>query len=380
VTYSGFSETNPVSRTGHCFLTTDSGQSWIDASGTDGNGPKGNLPDLPHKSVVFDTTTRPSAIIVANQGGVLRSEDSGATWRVFGVGLPLIDCTWLAIDNSVSPVVIKVATYGRSCFQFVRTNGPQLWAIANIAFDPAAIGQIRSLPVRLLNYGDANVTISGLGVVMDGDEAHARDPPFSWAEVLPVPPIVPGEERVLHVKFKPAAAKIVTASLQVTSNASPLSLRASGQGLASPKGARLAVDANLSFGQVDTGSSRTLPITISNPGTKDLMIQKFERSGGSVDFDIVDKPALPVPIPHGGQQTYTVQFKPTSNGPLQATFEVVTDASISSAVVQAQGSGSSSVSKWLIVGLVVLGAAVVAGGGILAYKAITGRYPWESQH
>jgi photosystem II stability/assembly factor-like uncharacterized protein len=351
VTYGDFPDTNPFSRTGLCFLTTDSGQSWIDASGTDGN-PTGNLPNLAHNSVVFDTSpypTLPSAIIVATEGGVLRSVDSGKTWKVLGAGPPLTDCRWLTIDNSVTPVVLKVATYGSSCFQFARKSGPRLWGLANLSFDSAVVGQTRSLPVRLRNYGDTNIEISGL------TSSHAA---FFWEAPLPLSPITPGTELPLYVTFKPKEATIVNASLQVLSNTSPLSIAASGQGLASPIGARLAVEANLSFPEVKTGSSVSLPVAILNTGTKDLVVQKFVRSAGSTDFDIVPAPVLPVSISGGRQQPYIVQFRPTSDGPLQATFEIVTDATIPSTLIEARGAGLSFVGEVLRVILKVLGLLI----------------------
>ena len=119
VVYGGVSGIHAKYRTRHVFLSLDSGATWFDISGTDGNGPVGNVPDLPAYSVVFEkSATPPAAIIVANDAGVLRCTDAtitgtgdtatvSATWKIYGAALPIVYCTSLAIDNSVAPPLLQ---------------------------------------------------------------------------------------------------------------------------------------------------------------------------------------------------------------------------------------------------------------------------------
>jgi hypothetical protein len=74
IVYAGQSGINSKYRTQRVFLTTDNGATWNDVSGTDGNGPLGNLPDLPMHSVVFDKSVTPPAIVVASDAGVMRCD------------------------------------------------------------------------------------------------------------------------------------------------------------------------------------------------------------------------------------------------------------------------------------------------------------------
>jgi hypothetical protein len=117
ITYRGFCGGGcPVgTRTKHVFRTADNGATWTDISGTDGS-PATNLPDLPTHSVVIDPGAIPT-IVVSNDAGVLVSTDRGATWTVFGVGLPTVDSKQLAIDPSATPSVLRIGTYGRSVFE-----------------------------------------------------------------------------------------------------------------------------------------------------------------------------------------------------------------------------------------------------------------------
>jgi hypothetical protein len=123
VTFSGFcgGSCSAMQQTHHVFLTTNSGASWSDISGTDGGSQ--NLPDLPTNAIVIDPGTTPHSIIVADDAGVLRSLDTGATWQVLGTGLPTVDSTSLALDGSASPALLRVGTYGRSAFE-LRASTP----------------------------------------------------------------------------------------------------------------------------------------------------------------------------------------------------------------------------------------------------------------
>lgn len=119
VVFSGFSGINPVNRTKHVFMTSDSGTTWDDISGTDGGDPLDNLPDLPVYSVVINPNTSPPTIIVANDAGVLQTADHGKTWQRLGEGLPMVTIKGLALDAEARPPVLRVGTYGRSAFELV---------------------------------------------------------------------------------------------------------------------------------------------------------------------------------------------------------------------------------------------------------------------
>ena len=117
VVYPGFTGISQSNRTKHAFMTTDSGMTWNDISGTDGGFVFNNLPDLPLHAVVIDPNTTPHNIIVAGDTGVMRTIDLGKTWHALGVSLPTVDCTTLAIDASATPGLLRVGTYGRSVFE-----------------------------------------------------------------------------------------------------------------------------------------------------------------------------------------------------------------------------------------------------------------------
>jgi photosystem II stability/assembly factor-like uncharacterized protein len=108
----------PAQLTRRIFSTADNGATpWRDIGGTEGGDPAQNIPDMPLNAVAFDPSASPQVIYVASVFGVLRTEDSGATWQVLGTGLPMVDCTSLVLDGTSEGTLIRVATYGRSAYE-----------------------------------------------------------------------------------------------------------------------------------------------------------------------------------------------------------------------------------------------------------------------
>jgi len=368
VCYLSFTGKNARSRTAHVFIKKDGVNTWEDASGTDDAGPNGNLPDLPYYDIAFDGSTNPSTLLVCTANSVLCSFDLGKKWQVLGPGLPNVFCTSLAIDNvdiAANPRVLRVGTYGRSCFEFTKIAAPpapRLVIQGTLAFEPVVPSQPRVLVLTLFNTGNAPLNITGI----TGGSTE-----FTLANPVLPPPIAPGAKQLVGVHFQPATAGIFKTSFQIASDdpSSPVTINASGQALASGGNSRLSVRGSLSFGTVNTGDSASLTFTVFNTGNRDLNILGVSRKDGSSDFELVSPPAFPLLLPPTIDQEFTVQFKPSSNGPLTATFQIDSDASRASVVMDASGSGSSHMSKVLIVVLVIVGAAIVVGGGIAIYEA-----------
>lgn len=88
----------------HVLKTTDAGASWTDITA--------NLPDAPADSVVVDPDN-PKSIYVGTDTGVYLSPDGGASWSIYGNGLPSVPVTRLQIFKGVGTKLLRVSTYGR---------------------------------------------------------------------------------------------------------------------------------------------------------------------------------------------------------------------------------------------------------------------------
>ena len=212
VGYTGFTSINPINRTKHVFKTTDGGANFTDVSGTDGGNPDDNFPDLPVHSIVLDPTTTTHSLIVAIDSGVLRSVDDGATWQIYGIGLPNTDCTSLAVDHSVSPPLIRLGTYGRSSFELQRLNGPRIGVRSNLAFGDVVQGSSVDLPLDIFNAGDSLLTITDISDL-------SSNPNFSIQSAPAMPlDIAPGGQTTLTVRFAPTVPGKQIIIYSITSN------------------------------------------------------------------------------------------------------------------------------------------------------------------
>jgi hypothetical protein len=328
--YSGQSGINAKYRTKRVFLTIDNGVSWADVSGSDGNGPAGNLPDLPVHSVVFDASVTPSALIVANDAGVMRS--TGGSWRIYGAGLPNVSCSSLAIDNSLQPPVLRVGTYGRGCFEVYRPSGPAISVDANLGFGYVAAGRKSTLPVYIYNCGDAPLVITGITNSGSADFSLASPPSFPIT-------VAPGGSQTLAFVFAPAGLGDQTAAFQIAGNDpnSPYNLPASGKGVAA-QAPRLATNPACAtgFGEVYVNASRAITLQLFNTGTQDLHVSAITVSP---DFSLDPAPVVPVTIAPGAEFEVTLKFQPSRSGYAQGTVEIASDEPRKSRQIQLHGTG-----------------------------------------
>jgi Abnormal spindle-like microcephaly-assoc'd, ASPM-SPD-2-Hydin len=319
VTYTGFFGNNPTNlRTKHVFLTTDGGTSWNDVSGVDGGTQ--NLPDLPVNSVVMDPGTTPPSIIVADDAGVLRSVDNGGTWQRLGVGLPLVDATWLAMDTSATPPVLRVGTWGRSTYELTPATGPALAVNADLGFGPVPVGRRATRIVQLFNVGSADLHVVSF-------TRTAGSPEFSITSGPPTPvTIAPGEEIDYTVQFAPTSRGDKTATFTVQSddpNSPSTQIPASGTGVTG----EIELSGDLNFGTVARGTTATRAVVVHNVGEGFLTVSSVTMSGDPA-FSVEPTPSTPLVIQPGETATFHVRFSPLGNagpGTLTGTLHVQSD-------------------------------------------------------
>jgi hypothetical protein len=309
VTYQGLCGNqclNPNNRMRRVFRTLDAGTSWNDISGTDGN-PEGNLPNLPTHSVVFDVGTVPPTIIVANDAGVLRSANNGATWERLGVGLPVADSRMLKIDHFADPPLLRVGTYGRSVWELAEAQGPIMAVNADLGFDTVCIGERQTRIVQVFNVGSEDLIINAFFRAEGSTEFRVISGPTS--SVL----IAPGEEVDYTIEFTAATRGNHSAIFQINSNDQfepEFQLSASGT-VNTQMISTLIANAG-SFGGVCTVNDfQDLDLTISNPGCGALEVSLIEIAGAdAADFDLANVMSFPLTIAAGTSTQVPIRFDP----------------------------------------------------------------------
>ena len=363
VAYAMFTEINPAYRTGHLFQTQDNGNSWKDIGGTDGNAGT-NLPDLPIQSIVIDKSTNPSTIIVGTGCGVARSLDNGATWQRLGVGLPSVRCSTLAFDSGTG--ILRVGTYGRSCFELQKQTGkPFCVAATQLSFGPLQFpGLTLSLKYTVYNLGDAPFDVTGFVQIL-GDPHISLNPAFT-ANVT----VAAGTSHDFSLQFQPDKADTFSATFQITTTDpanSNVTLFVTGLGVAAGT-PRLAANANLRFGTVTKSNSRTLVALLSNSGSADLSITSITNPENAA-FKLTGLPALPLTLHPGDSSQFSCVYTPASHGDDTSNIVISSTDPRSPVTIPLTGSPAGFTNWVLIIVLVAVGVAVAGGGALAIYEA-----------
>jgi hypothetical protein len=140
----------------------------------------------------------------------------------------------------------------------------------NLPFGTVQVGNSTSLSATLTNSGSVTVTISQANVSGSGFSVRGLSMPLT---------LTAGQSTPFSMRFAPTNGGSVTGNLSIISNASNPTLNIGLSGTAVTAGALSANPSTLSFGNIQTGSSKTLPTSISNSGGSSVTISQVTQSG-----------------------------------------------------------------------------------------------------
>ncbi len=183
------------------------------------------------------------------------------------------------------------------------------------------IGSTRRLSVDVTNTGTGDLDITGFTMQSpEGRVVQLTRPPETPFT------LVPGATQRLRVRFRPNEEGYATGALRILNNdverpRRRISLR--GEGVPVPIPQMVVSPEVASFGEVQVGSSRTIVVTISNPGKAELEITSFEGSVLSAeDFELRRPPRLPVPVRPDAEVDIEVAFRPRRAGSVTGTLRI----------------------------------------------------------
>lgn len=105
-------QTTPVNPPLRVIKSADGGNTWVAASGSLPN----RLPNVPiNKLIVSSRDTSGKTVYAATWIGVYETTDGGASWHLFGSGMPLVNVTDLYMPPDGS--FLRVSTFGRGVWE-----------------------------------------------------------------------------------------------------------------------------------------------------------------------------------------------------------------------------------------------------------------------
>ncbi len=212
-----------------------------------------------------------------------------------------------------------------------------------VALGDADTGQSVSQTIKVKNIGTGSLLVSQLCLVQAVDVATAIRPdtpcstapsPFTFNSVVGT--AIPGDGSLdVQVAFRPAQGGLNTAFLRFNSNADDEPIVAVQLTARGTDGALCAEPTILDFGDVGVGSSKTLPLVVSNCGVKPVTVDGLllaQNPGNVFAFTIGGAEATtPIgPLGSGDVLTLDVTFSPAQpiayRGPNGGDIRVTTAA------------------------------------------------------
>ncbi len=215
----------------------------------------------------------------------------------------------------------------------VAVSGTGLQAAISLTPSSANLGNVtvgttNSQTIQIHNTGTGVLTITQASVTGSGFSASGLTLPLS---------INPGLSSTFNAQFQPSIAGAGNGSISIVSNAptSPSVLALTGTGVAATQ--ILSISTNtLTFGNVATGASSTLPVTVTNTGNSNVQISQI--AVGGTGFSLSGA-GVPVTLTPSQSLVFSVVFSPTATGSDSGSVTITSNATGSPAAITLSGSG-----------------------------------------
>ena len=230
----------------------------------------------------------------------------------------------VGVDSATTPVVLNLSAIAVSPQQQISLSSP------TVDFGTVSVGTQGTQNLVITNAGAADLTVSM--VALTGSE-------FSLSGIATPKIISSAQTAALTLTFVPTAAGSASGSLAITSNdpANPtVNLPLTGSGTNTPMGQLTANPATLSFGNINTGSSASKQVVLTNTGNAAVKISQISATGSGFSASGI---AVPSTLNASQSATLTVGFAPASAATALGTIIVTSDAKSSPLSIAITGSG-----------------------------------------
>ena len=215
----------------------------------------------------------------------------------------------------------------------VGISGTGLQAAINLTpssanFGNVAVGAMNSQTFQIGNPGTAVLTITQANVTGNGFSTTGLTLPLS---------INPGATSTFNAEYQPSVTGSASGSVTIVSTAatSPSTVSLTGTGVAATQILSLSTT-TVNFGNVITGGSSTLPVTVTNTGNSNVQISQIAPSGTGYTLSGA---SAPVTLTPSQSLTFSVVFSPTVTGAASGSVTIASNATGSPGTITLSGSG-----------------------------------------
>lgn len=211
-------------------------------------------------------------------------------------------------------------------------SAPQIsLSSTSIQFGTVGVGSTSNLNLAISNTGSADLTISVISVTGTG---------FGVSGITTPKTVTAGQSVSANVSFQPTGAGGVSGTLTITSNdpANPTTtVTLAGTGSTTAPGQLQANPTAVSFGNVNTGSSSTKAIILSNTGSTSVPISTIAVTGTGFSVNGI---TTPFTLNAAASVTLNAVFTPTTAGNASGSVTITTDALHSPLTINFTGTGA----------------------------------------
>jgi hypothetical protein len=230
-------------------------------------------------------------------------------------------------DSSPAPQVLNLSATGVNL-------QPQISpATSTVDFGTVSVGTQSTENLAITNAGGSDLTLSLL--TLTGTE-------FALNGITTPKTISAGQTAILTFTFLPTAAGSANGSLSITSNdpTNPtVAISLTGSGTNSQVGQLTANPASINFGNVNTGSSVTKQIVLTNTGNAAVKISQLSATGSGFTVSGVSVPST---VNASQSVTLTVAFASTAVASASGTVTVTSDANGSPLLIPLTATGAQA--------------------------------------
>jgi Abnormal spindle-like microcephaly-assoc'd, ASPM-SPD-2-Hydin/Protein of unknown function (DUF1573) len=196
------------------------------------------------------------------------------------------------------------------------------------SFGNVTVGSPSTQSIQLMNSGTGSLTVTQVSVTGGSFSIGTLSLPLN---------INAGQSANVSVEFAPTSAGTAGGSVTIVSNApnSPVLIALTGTGVAATQTLAFSTT-SLAFGNVNTGSSSTQSVTVTNSGNASVTVSQITEKGAG--FTLTGA-GTPVTLSAGQALTFGVVFSPTSTGSDSATVTVTSTATGSPTSIALSGTG-----------------------------------------